>query len=133
MRDLEIVNNFEMFACALVYIKAAAEAGGTIDTYQMEFFPFENMRYAADVFFEKFLAAFGEVQPPPTPEEEARIMEDDNLHFTQFFTLNEKGWKIAEQIKAIQEATEGMVPSQEQVDQWMHEEFDYRNSDEYLE
>ena len=40
---------------------------------------------------------------------------------------------IAPAAKAIQEATEGMVPSQEQVDQWMQEEFDYRNSDEYLE
>ena len=85
------------------------------------------------MFFEKYLAAFGDVQPYPTPEEEAQIKADDSLHFTKFFTLNETGWKVAEQVKAFQEATTGFVPTQEQLDHWMQEEFDFRNSDDYLE
>lgn len=132
MRELEKVSNFEMLACALVFVRAAAEAGGTVDTYQLEFFPFEQMRYAPDVFFEKYLACFGEVQPYPTQEEEAQIRADDNLHFTKFFTLNEVGWKVAEQVKAFQEVLDGLVPSQEQLNNWMQEEFDIRNSN-YLE
>lgn len=132
MRELEKVNNFDMLACALVFIRAAAEAGGTVDTYQMEFFPFEQMRYAPDVFFEKYLASFGEIQPYPTPEEETQIRADENLHFTKLFTLNEVGWKVAERIKAFQEAINGLVPSQEQLDHWMQEEFEIRNRD-YLE
>ena len=121
MVELEKVNAFDMYACALAYIKAAAEAGGTIDMYDVQLDAFETTYYTFDVFLNKYMSAFGEVQPDPTEEEEEQIRESEDMSYSKSFTLNEAGWKVAEQIRLMEEATKAFVPTQEQVDCWMEQ------------
>ena len=121
MVEKEEVKAFDMYACALAYIKAAAEAGGTIDMYDVHLDAFETTYYTFDVFLDKYMSAFGEVQPDPTEEEEEKMQEAGDTNFTKFFTLNENGWKMAEQIRLMEEASKAFAPTQEQVNRWMEQ------------
>lgn len=126
MRKLEQVNEFEMLANAMIYVKAAAEAGGKVDLNRIQYFAFEDTWLTADVLIEKYLMIFGEVEPYPTEEEEMQMRENDDMHFTKFFTLNENGWKLAKQIMALHESIKDIAPSQDQINQWLKEEYEDR-------
>ena len=131
---LSRVTAFDMFAQAMVYVRAAAEAGGTVDMLSIGAIssPFEeNSLITARIFENKYLTAFGDIEPwpeekeNPTPEE-IKAFEEAEKNMTHNFTLNENGWKFAEYIKQLWDAMKDIAPSQSQLDQWNREEYEIR-------
>ena len=131
---LSRVTAFDMFAQAMVYVRAAAEAGGTVDMISVGPIapPFEDhSRITGDIFENKYLTVFGDIEPwpeekeNPTPEEIEAFKEAER-NLTQNFTLNENGWKFAEHIKQLWDAMKDIAPSQTQLDKWNREEYEIR-------
>lgn len=136
MQVLGRVTAFDMFAQAMVYVHAAAEAGGTIDLFKVGPLagPFEGSSVTETIFEEQYLPVFGEVTPwpeekeNPTPEERTAFLEAEK-NFVRNFTLNENGWKFAEQIKQIREAMKDIAPTQEQLNQWTRDLYAQRKKE----
>ena len=123
--ELEKVTAFDMLAHAMICVHEAAQAGGKVDLLDVENMNigFVDNCIIGDVFDEKFLAVFGEVEPWP---EDDILSEEQMAKMTHNFTLNENGWKLAKQIDMMLTAMEGIVPSQEQVDKWVKDLYSER-------
>jgi len=130
---LKKVTAFDMFAQAMVFVRAAAENGGTVDMFNVGPFDgaFADSKVTAEIFENKYLSIFGDVEPwpdekeDPTPEE-IKAYEEWEKHMTHNYTLNENGWKFAEHIKQLWDAMKDIAPSQAQLDQWNREEYEIR-------
>ena len=123
MQMLNRVTAFDMFAQAMVFVRAAAQAGGTAD--MMDVGPiggaFEgNGNISEEVFENNYLTVFGEVEP--WPDEDPK----DGSKVTHNFTLNENGWRFAKHIDTLFEAMKDVAPTQEQLDQWNREQYEVR-------
>jgi len=123
MQMLNRVTAFDMFAQAMVFVRAAAQAGGTAD--MMDVGPiggaFEgNGNISEEVFENNYLTVFGEVEPWPDDEPK------DGSKVTHNFTLNENGWRFAKHIDTLFEAMKDVAPTQEQLDQWNREQYEVR-------
>lgn len=131
---LSQVGAFDMFAEATVYVRAAAEAGGTVDLLKVgpmsgEFA--EESQIVGDVFEKKYLTTFGDIEPWPEEkeyptEEERRAALEKEKKVTHNFTLNANGWKFAEKINQLWDAMRDIAPTQAQIDQWYREEYEER-------
>ena len=133
MNEFAKVTTFEMLTHAMVYVRAAAQAGGKVnlmDVYGMDG-GFEDHSIIGDVFNDHFLTVFGEIEPwpeekdEPTPEEE-KAYEEWMANMTHYFTLNENGWKFAEQIDKMWDVMSTIIPTQKQVDAWMKDFYEER-------
>ena len=123
MQMLNRVTAFDMFAQAMVFVRAAAQAGGTAD--MMDVGPiggaFEgNGNISEEVFENNYLPVFGDVEP--WPDEDPK----DGSKVTHNFTLNENGWRFAKHIDTLFEAMKDVAPTQEQLDQWNREQYEVR-------
>lgn len=116
--ELEKVTAFDMLAHAMICVHEAAQAGGKVDLLDVENMNigFVDNYIIEDVFDEKYLAVFGEVEPWP---EDDILNEEQMAMMTHNFTLNENGWKLAKQIDVILSAMADIAPSQDQVDKWL--------------
>ena len=123
MQMLNKVTAFDMFAQAMVFVRAAAQAGGTAD--MMEVGPIggafeENSSITEQIFENNYLTVFGDVEPWPDNDPE------DGSKVTHNFTLNENGWRFAKHIDTLFEAMKDVAPTQEQLDQWNREQYEVR-------
>ena len=123
MQMLNRVTAFDMFAQAMVFVRAAAEAGGTVDT--MNVGPIggafeENSSITEQIFEGNYLSVFGEVEPWPDDD------PADGSKVTHNFTLNENGWRFAKHIDTLFEAMKDIAPTQEQLDHWNREQYEVR-------
>ena len=123
MQMLNRVTAFDMFAQAMVFVRAAAQAGGTAD--MMEVGPIggtfeENSSITEQIFENNYLTVFGDVEPWPDNDPE------DGSKVTHNFTLNENGWRFAKHIDTLFEAMKDVAPTQEQLDQWNREQYEVR-------
>ena len=123
MQMLNRVTAFDMFAQAMVFVRAAAQAGGTVD--MMEVGPIggafeENSSITEQIFENNYLTVFGDVEPWPDNDPE------DGSKVTHNFTLNENGWRFAKHIDTLFEAMKDVAPTQEQLDQWNREQYEVR-------
>lgn len=123
MQMLNRVTAFDMFAQAMVFVRAAAQAGGTAD--MMEVGPIggafeENSSITEQIFENNYLTVFGDVEPwrDNDPEDGSKV--------THNFTLNENGWRFAKHIDTLFEAMKDIAPTQEQLDQWNREQYEVR-------
>ena len=119
---LENFSAFELLTKAMIFVKTAAEAGGTFNLYKCPESAFVDSAVEGGMYFEDFLPVFGtlEEDPDPMPNDYATEEEYDEAvrNHKLMFTLNENGWKLAEQIKQLNEAMKGIVPTQSQIDAW---------------
>ena len=123
MQMLNRVTAFDMFAQAMVFVRAAAQAGGTAD--MMDVGPIggafeENSSITEQIFENNYLTVFGDVEPWPDNDPE------DGSKVTHNFTLNENGWRFAKHIDTLFEAMKDVAPTQEQLDQWNREQYEVR-------
>ena len=123
MQMLNRVTAFDMFAQAMVFVRAAAQAGGTAD--MMDVGPIggafeENSSITEQIFENNYLTVFGDVEPWPDNDPK------DGSKVTHNFTLNENGWRFAKHIDTLFEAMKDVAPTQEQVDQWKREQYEGR-------
>lgn len=123
MQMLNRVTAFDMFAQAMVFVRAAAQAGGTVD--MMDVGPIggafeENSSITEQIFENNYLIVFGDVEPWPDNDPE------DGSKVTHNFTLNENGWRFAKHIDTLFEAMKDVAPTQEQLDQWNREQYEVR-------
>ena len=123
MQMLNRVTAFDMFAQAMVFVRAAAQAGGTAD--MMNVGPIggafeENSSITEQIFENNYLTVFGDVEPWPDNDPE------DGSKVTHNFTLNENGWRFAKHIDTLFEAMKDVAPTQEQLDQWNREQYEVR-------
>jgi len=133
MQMLGETTTFDMFAQAMVYVRAAAEAGGAVNMFLVNQIepPFGGGTVTNEIFENEYLTVFGDIEPwpeekeNPTPEEHKAFLEAER-NFVQNFTLNENGWKFAEHIKQLWDAMKDIVPTQEQLDQWNQEYYKIR-------
>ncbi len=121
MQMLNRVTAFDMFAQAMVFVRAAAQAGGTVD--MMEVGPIggafeENSSITEQIFENNYLTVFGDVEPWPDNDPE------DGSKVTHKFTLNENGWRFAKHIDTLFEAMKDVAPTQEQLNQWNREQYE---------
>ena len=126
MQMLNRVTAFDMFAQAMVFVRAAAKAGGTVDTMDVGPIggPFEDNGNITETIFENnYLPVFGDVEPWPDED------PADGSKVTHNFTLNENGWRFAEHIEKLFEAMKDVAPSQEQLDQWNREQYEIRKKE----
>ena len=126
MQMLNRVTAFDMFAQAMVFVRAAAEAGGTVDMMDVGPIggPFEDNGNIIETIFENnYLPVFGEVEPWPDED------PADGSKVTHNFTLNENGWRFAEHIEKLFEAMKDVAPSQEQLNQWNREQYEIRKKE----
>ncbi len=126
MQMLNRVTAFDMFAQAMVFVRAAAQAGGTAD--MMDVGPIggafeENSSITEQIFENNYLPVFGDVEP--WPDEDPK----DGSKVTHNFTLNENGWRFAKHIDTLFEAMKDVAPTQEQLDQWNREQYEVRKKD----
>ena len=119
---LENFSAFELLTKAMIFVKEAAEAGGTFNLYKCPESAFIDSAVEGEMYFEDFLPVFGtlEEDPDPMPSDYATEEEYDEAvrNHKLMFTLNENGWKLAEQIKQLNEAMKGIAPTQSQIDAW---------------
>lgn len=126
MNTLKRVTAFDMFAQAMNFVHAAAEAGGTVDMLNVGPIggAFESSVAIESVFEDKYLTVFGDIEPWPEGDD-----EEEKKDVTHNFTLNEKGWKFAEHIKQLCDAMKDIAPTQAQLEQWYKEDYEKRKKE----
>lgn len=132
MHVMKDVTAFDMLTRAMICVRAAAQNEGKVNLMDIDLIHrgYED-GIPADVFNDQFLPVFGEIEPwpdekdDPTPEEK-EAFEAWMANMTHYFTLNENGWKLAEQIDKLWEAMSGIVPTDEQVNAWVKEVYEAR-------
>ncbi|MBQ2541554.1 MAG: hypothetical protein II551_07895 [Paludibacteraceae bacterium] len=124
---LENYSAFELLSKAMIFVKEAAEAGGSVNLYKCPSSGFIDDIVEGGMYFENFLPVFGTLEEDPDPmpsdyktdEEYEEAIRNHKL----MFTLNENGWKLAEQIKHLNEAMKGIAPDQSQIKVWTQQHF----------
>ena len=122
---LEYYSAFDLLTKAMIFVKATAEAGGSVNLYECPDGGFVGEAVEGGMYFEKYLPVFGTLEEDPDPmpsdydthEEYEEAIRNHKL----MFTLNENGWKLAEQIKQLNEAMKGIAPNQSQIDAWIQQ------------
>lgn len=133
MYDVEYFDRFVLLTRAMIFVREAAKAGGTVDLYSCPTGGFIDEAVEGNMFADDFLPTFGTIQEDPDPKrgDYATYEEYDEAvrNHKCLFTLNENGWKLAEHIKHLWDDMADVVPSQQQVDAWTNqrlEEFENR-------
>ena len=133
---LENYSAFELLSKAMIFVKEAAEAGGSVNLYRCPSSGFIDDIVEGGMYFEDFLPVFGTLEEDPDPmpsdydsnEEYEEAIRNHKL----MFTLNENGWKLAEQIKQLNEAMKGIVPDQSQIEAWTQQHLEaYKTENPY--
>ena len=122
LQMLNRVTAFDMFAQAMVFVRAAAKAGGKVNMMDVGPIggPFSDSNITEAIFDNNYLPVFGDVEPWPDED------PADGSKVTHNFTLNENGRRFAEHIEILFEAMKDVAPSQEQLDQWNREQYEER-------
>ena len=120
---LEYYEEFELLAKAMIYVKAAAEAGGSVDLYKCPATGLIEGAIEGEMYFEDYLPTFGTLEEDPDPEPSDYATDEEFEEAVRnhklMFTLNENGWKLAKQIQQLCESMESIAPKQAQIDQWI--------------
>lgn len=120
---LDHYDEFELLAKAMIFVKAAAEAGGSVNLYKCPDTGFVERAIEGDMYFNHYLPTFGTLDEDPDPEPSDFVTEEEFEEAVQnhklMFTLNENGWKLAKQIQQLCVSVEAIAPKQVQIDAWL--------------
>ena len=120
---VEYYEEFELLAKAMIYVKAAAEAGGSVNLYKCPATGLIEGAIEGEMYYEDYLPTFGTLIEDPDPEpsdyETDEEFEEAVRNHKLMFTLNENGWKLAKQIQQLCDSMESIAPKQAQIDKWM--------------
>ena len=121
--EFEHYDEFELLTKVMIFVKEAADAGGSIDVYTCPSGAFIEEYVEGSMYFEKYLPIWGIVDEDPDP---LRADYDSDEAWDKavrnhkcIFTLNENGWKLAEQIKQLRACVKSIAPTQAQINLWL--------------
>ena len=131
--QVEHYYEFELLSKAMIFVKEAAAAGGSINLYKCPEGAFLDGVVEGEMYFGEYLSVFGTLEEDPDPvradynsdEEFEAAIHNHKL----MFTLNENGWKLAEQIKQLIDTMKGIAPDQNQIDAWIQQHLEAYKSE----